>query len=148
MLVFEHGQRYGMGSIEASQLRTASLRPELRMTLKTNATAALSGEALPDLDTIRRRRTPVCRYTTSPCGQPPGSPGRAADPHPLILEHLRALRTDVAAMRDDVREVKSRLTRVERSIAAMYADKAELNDRHDRIVRRIERIERRLELTD
>ena len=85
---------------------------------------------------------------SSHCARSAISPDYVAEPDNLVLEHLRALRTDMAAMREDMHEVKSRLTSVERSMAAMHADKADVNDRYDRIVRRIERIERRLELTD
>lgn len=118
------------------------------MTLKNNLTAAQRSEPRSDPDRIREARAAACRYPTSPCGEPPGSRGRIAEADNLVLEHLRALRTDMAAVREDMREVKLRLTSVERSIATMYADKADVSDRYDRIVRRIERIERRLELTD
>ena len=35
----------------------------------------------------------------------------------LILEHLRAIRADVAAVREDVREIKQRLTSLANSVA-------------------------------
>ena len=34
----------------------------------------------------------------------------------LILEHLRAIRADVAAVREDVREIKQRLTSLANSV--------------------------------
>ena len=37
----------------------------------------------------------------------------------LILEHLRAIRTDVASIRDDVRELKSRVAHLEIGQATM-----------------------------
>jgi hypothetical protein len=71
-----------------------------------------------------------------------------ADIENLILEHLRAIRTDVA-------DVKERLGRVELGLStlgqqvgarttAVHSGRSELDD----FRRRIERIERRLELSD
>ena len=37
----------------------------------------------------------------------------------LILEHLRAIRADVAAVREDVREIKQRLSSLEAAIAGL-----------------------------
>ena len=144
MLVFEHGQQYGIRSFEASPLRTASLRPELMMTINTNPTAALSAEALPDLDTIRRRRTPACRFATNSCGQPPGPPGRAADPHYLILEHLRALRLDVAALRKDVRDARSGLGILGISLVTRRVELARQGESIATVSARLDRIEQRL----
>jgi septal ring factor EnvC (AmiA/AmiB activator) len=73
----------------------------------------------------------------------------------LILEHLRAMRADIGAIKDDVREIKSRLTSLEAAVAGLRRDSANLfgdvvesHVRHDRLVERIERIERRLDLRD
>ena len=44
----------------------------------------------------------------------------------LILEHLRAMRSDITALRDDTREVKSRLTSLETAVSAMRRDIADL----------------------
>jgi hypothetical protein len=71
-----------------------------------------------------------------------------ADVENLILEHLRAIRTDVT-------DIKERLARVELGIStlgqqvgalttAVYSGRPEFDD----FRRRIERIERRLELGD
>jgi septal ring factor EnvC (AmiA/AmiB activator) len=72
----------------------------------------------------------------------------------LILEHLRAMRSDITALRDDTREVKSRLTSLETAVSAMrreiadlYTDVVGQHSRYDRLLERIERIEKRLELT-
>ena len=59
----------------------------------------------------------------------------------LVLEHLRHIRTTVDALRDDMREVKGRLGILE----SQYAN---LSNRMDRLDARIERNERRLELTE
>ena len=73
----------------------------------------------------------------------------------IILEHLRALRADLSVIKDDIREIKSRLTSLEAAVAGMRRDSANLfgdvvesHVRHDRLVERIERIERRLDLRD
>lgn len=65
----------------------------------------------------------------------------------LILEHLWAIRADQSSVRDDIREIKSRLTSLERTMAGNYADIADQHARYDRITERLERIERRLELS-
>lgn len=73
----------------------------------------------------------------------------------LILEHLRVIRTDIAGMRDDIREIKQRLSNVENGIGSLKRDTADLYTenaaqhlRYDRLVDRIEKIEKRLELTN
>ena len=73
----------------------------------------------------------------------------------LILEHLRAIRADIAGMRDDIREVKQRLSNVESGIGSLKRDTADLytenaaqHARYDRLADRIEKIEKRLELTN
>ena len=72
----------------------------------------------------------------------------------LILEHLRAIRTDISGMRDDIREVKQRISNVEvgigslkRDTADLYTENAAQHMRYDRLAERIEKIEKRLELT-
>jgi hypothetical protein len=45
----------------------------------------------------------------------------------LILEHLRAMRGDISALRDDSREVKSRLTSLETAVAGMRREIADLH---------------------
>lgn len=71
----------------------------------------------------------------------------ADHPDSLVLELLRAIRADVSTIKDDVREIKARLTSLERANAGHYADVADQHARYDRLAERIERIERRLELT-
>ena len=73
----------------------------------------------------------------------------------LVLEHLRAIRADVSGIKDDVREIKHRLTSLEGAVAgikrdqaASYADTADQHARYDRLAERVERIERRLEIQD
>lgn len=60
--------------------------------------------------------------------------------HNIVLEHLRHIRSTVDGLRDDMREVKGRLGILE----SQYAN---LPNRLDRLDARVERIERRLDLT-
>jgi hypothetical protein len=71
----------------------------------------------------------------------------------LILEHLRAIRADVVAVKEDAREIKQRLTSLETGVAGLrrdhsnlYGDIADQYARYDRLAEPVERIERRLEL--
>lgn len=71
----------------------------------------------------------------------------------LILKHLRAIRTDIATVKIDTREIKQRLTSLEagsagqrRDAAQLYGDVADQHARYDRLAERVERIERRLEI--
>lgn len=72
----------------------------------------------------------------------------------LVLEQLRAIRADIASVKEDTREIKNRLVIVESGIATLRRDggdfAASIADQHlryDRINDRIERIEKRLELS-
>jgi hypothetical protein len=40
----------------------------------------------------------------------------------LVLEHLRAIRADVGAIKEDVREIKHRLTSLEGAVAGLRRD--------------------------
>jgi len=40
----------------------------------------------------------------------------------LILEHLRSMRADIAGIREDIREMKSRLSSLEQGIAGLRRD--------------------------
>ena len=72
----------------------------------------------------------------------------------LIVEHLRAIRTEIALVKDDTSEIKMRLTSIderltlaEKGIANIHGDLAIVQVRIDKQSDRIERIEKRLELT-
>mgnify|MGYP001138616616 CR=1 FL=1 len=67
--------------------------------------------------------------------------GMAGEPENLVLEHLRAIRSAVDALREDNREIKTRLGILEQQYAS-------LSSRMDRIEARLDRIERRLELIE
>ncbi|MDN5849305.1 MAG: hypothetical protein L0H63_06640 [Nitrococcus sp.] len=73
----------------------------------------------------------------------------------LVLEHLRPIRMRVDQMSEDITEIKHRLASVERGqakglreYADLYGDQARQQSSIDRLVERIQRIERRLEITD
>ncbi len=73
----------------------------------------------------------------------------------LILEHLRAIRTDIGGIKEDMREIKQRLTSLEAAVvglrrdnANLYGDVIDQQARYDRLVERVERIERRLDLAE
>jgi len=70
-----------------------------------------------------------------------------------ILEHLKRLPSEMAEIRRDTAEIKSRLGSIESGVARIGRDEAGnyaeiIENRHmfDRLAERIERIERRLEL--
>ncbi|MBA4262024.1 MAG: hypothetical protein C0443_08440 [Comamonadaceae bacterium] len=71
----------------------------------------------------------------------------------IIIEHLRSIRADISTVKDDVRELKNRLVNLEAGQATMMQHlghqagvTAQQHVSYDRIIERIEKIERRLEL--
>ena len=65
----------------------------------------------------------------------------------IILEHPRAMRADVAGIRDDMQEVKQRLSGLEAGIGGLKRDAGDLHTenagqhvRYDRLAARIEKI--------
>ncbi len=62
------------------------------------------------------------------------------------MEYLRHVRTAVDALRDDMREVKSRRGHLEEQVASSHAQYASLSRCIDRLDERLERVERRLAL--
>lgn len=73
----------------------------------------------------------------------------------LVLEHLRHIRNRIDRVADTVDDIKSRLTSLEittaairRDLAHMYGDIVEQHVRVDQLTARIERIERRLDLAN
>ena len=61
------------------------------------------------------------------------------EPENIVIEHLRGIRRSVDLTRDDVQELKQRMTNVERSLLVM-------TERVDRIEIRLDKIEKRLDL--
>ena len=73
----------------------------------------------------------------------------------LMLEHLKKIQAEQSASRERDREMLSRLGQMESMIARIGRDNAhafaeQIEDRHsvDALKDRVERIERRLEITD
>ena len=71
----------------------------------------------------------------------------------LVLELLRAIRSDTAALHRELQEIKTRLTTLEDNVAgilgfiATHDSRLAAHDlRVDRLAARIDRVERRLEL--
>ena len=73
----------------------------------------------------------------------------------LVLEHLKRIQTEQGASRERDRELMSRIGQIESMIARIGRDNADafadqIEDRHsvDALKNRIERIERRLEISE
>jgi len=66
----------------------------------------------------------------------------------LLYEILRAVQGDVALLRDDMANVKSRLTSVDTRLGLVHTDMAHQSERLDRLEGRLGRVETRLNLTD
>lgn len=70
----------------------------------------------------------------------------------LVLEHLHAIRTVVDRIESDhgdrLDRIESRLSTIEETIGHLYAQAGGDRDTVRALARRIDRIERRLELTD
>jgi hypothetical protein len=66
----------------------------------------------------------------------------------LVLEHLRGIRTELQEVRQEQREQRIRLSGIERGIVNLLSEVTEMGLRLDRMHDRIDRIERRLDLTE
>ena len=66
----------------------------------------------------------------------------------LVLEQLRHIRRSQDLMREDISDMKLRLSSVEHHVGQIQVQVAGLNSRMDRFDERLGRIERRLELVD
>jgi hypothetical protein len=66
----------------------------------------------------------------------------------LVLEHLRHIRAKVDRIDDRVDRVEMRLSAVEGHLANVMVSEAAQNSAVDNMSRRLEMIERRLELSD
>ena len=75
-----------------------------------------------------------------------------SNPANVALDHLRAIRGDLGAMKDNLADVKQRLTMVDiqlgTAVATEQSHYGQAMLRLDRLDTRLERIERRLDLTD
>ena len=66
----------------------------------------------------------------------------------IILEHLRHMRGKVDRMSDDMQALNVRMGSVERILAGAYPVEVLQNAEIDRLKSRVDRIERRLELSE
>ncbi|MBC3942753.1 hypothetical protein H8S47_13835 [Sphingomonas sp. DOAB1063] len=66
----------------------------------------------------------------------------------LIYSVLQKMQGDMSEMKFDVRDLKTRMTMVEEHLGSSIIAISGVNSRLDRMSDRVERIERRLELTD
>jgi uncharacterized coiled-coil protein SlyX len=73
----------------------------------------------------------------------------------LIYEVLKKMQSDIAAIKEDSREIKSRVTSLEsgqamvlQHLGHMSGDIAEQHTRYDRLAERIQRLEKRLEIAE
>ena len=66
----------------------------------------------------------------------------------LIYSVLQKMQGDMSEMKFDVRDLKTRMTMVEEHLGSSIIAISGVNSRLDRMSDRVERIERRLELTE
>ena len=66
----------------------------------------------------------------------------------LVLEHLRHIRGQVDGMRSDLDTLVVRMGAFERVLSGSYVNDVNQNGEIDRLKSRVDRIERRLELTE
>jgi chromosome segregation ATPase len=75
------------------------------------------------------------------------------EPSNIVIEHLKALRAEVAAVKADTQEMRMRMGQVETGIAGLRRDFAHADEnaailsvRIDRLIERMDRLEKRLEV--
>ena len=66
----------------------------------------------------------------------------------LLYEVLKSVQAQVALLRDDMENVKARLTSIDTRLGLVHTDMAHQSDRLDRLEIRMSRVETRLNLTD
>jgi hypothetical protein len=66
----------------------------------------------------------------------------------LVLEHLRAIRNILGDHGERLNRIELRLSTIEQTLGALYAMSGSDRETLSGLMRRIERIERRLELQD
>jgi hypothetical protein len=70
------------------------------------------------------------------------------EPDNLVLEHLRAIRAEVARMVDEVRGLRTEMTSMRQHMAGMVTPQDLDHTDIDALKARLDRIEKRLELAD
>ena len=71
-----------------------------------------------------------------------------AEPENLVLEHLRAIRTEMARMADDIRGLRTEMTSMRQHMAGMVTLQELDHTDIAALKARVDRIEKRLELVD
>ncbi len=66
----------------------------------------------------------------------------------LIMEVMRKIQSDISDMKSDISELKMRATATDEHLSGIFISTTGINNRIDRFDARLERIERRLSLTD
>ena len=66
----------------------------------------------------------------------------------LLAQMIQKVLDSQLEMREDIREIKTRLGRLESDVASLHVFLAEQSVRLDRFGDRLERVERRLEIAD
>jgi hypothetical protein len=66
----------------------------------------------------------------------------------LIFSVMQKMQSDMAEMKFDVRDLKVRTTTMEEHLGGSLVALSGVNSRLDRLVDRVERVERRLDLTE
>lgn len=66
----------------------------------------------------------------------------------LILEHLRAIRGTLSDHGERLNRIELRLSTIEQTLGSLYALSGSDRETMNALMRRVERIERRLELSD
>ena len=71
-----------------------------------------------------------------------------AETENILLEVLKRIQAEMADMRDDISELKTRATALDEHMGGLIIQVSGNNTRLDRIDERIKRIERRLEISE
>lgn len=71
-----------------------------------------------------------------------------AEKFDLVLELLRAMRTDISDIKSDIRDMKARMASLESYIATLHGDQARSGVKMDELATRVERLEKRAGLID
>jgi hypothetical protein len=66
----------------------------------------------------------------------------------LVLEHLRAIRSALSEHGDRLNRIELRLSAIEQTLGSLYALSGSDRETINAVIRRIERLEWRLELSD
>lgn len=74
--------------------------------------------------------------------------GKATEPHDLILDHLRAIRLDLAALKMGQEQLKSDVLNVRKDIHALRGDLLRIEESGAATAAEVERINIRLGLND